>query len=183
MQEYLSTKGEMARKIQSVGIEFTDKQKAVFYLTGLPFSKYEGFVRSIEREGDSSVLCTTDMKAKLLLEEKIMKREDEVKDEVGEGKALVIHDNALEYKHEAKHTFNKLNYKQRNVRHSDSVNQLKNIVCFACNEGSHISINCRRFMKGEQGSPTNRLEHSSIPIRRTQGSNLGQECLTRVGAT
>lgn len=161
MQEYLSAKGEMARKIQSGGIEFTDKQKAAFYLTGLPFPKYEGFVRSIEREGDSSVLSTVGIKAKLLLEEKRMKREDEVKDKMGECRALAVHENTSPHKHEARHTSYEPTYKQRNVRYSDKGNQSKNIVCFACNETGHISKYCPRFMKRELWSPTNQIEHSS----------------------
>ncbi|KAJ8886554.1 hypothetical protein PR048_012765 [Dryococelus australis] len=155
----------------SGGIEFTDKQKAAFYLRGLLFPKYDGFARNIKREGDSNVISTTAIKTNLLLEEKIMKRKGEVKDKVGESKALVIHENASKYKHEAKHTFNKPNYKQRNVRLSDSVNQPKNIVCFACNETGHISRYSPRYMKGEQGSPTNRLGHSSEPRKGSATSN------------
>lgn len=165
MHEYLSAKGELARKIQSGGIEFTDKQKAAFLLTGLPFPKYEGFVRSIEREGDTSVLSTTTIKAKLLLEEKRMKREDEMKDRTEVGKALIVHDNAQRFKFDQNYSLNKPTYKQGAIRRPDKGNIHKKVVCFACNETGHISRNCPRFSK-EQNDCVHTVdyaEHNSEP--------------------
>ncbi|KAK9696480.1 hypothetical protein QE152_g31897 [Popillia japonica] len=76
MQEYLRKIQDINRKINKVGIGFADNLIACFFLMDLPIDKYEGLVRNLEREDEK--LNTKTVKAKLLLEEKRLKRDEEL---------------------------------------------------------------------------------------------------------
>lgn len=60
MLEYISKIQNVHRKIAKCGIIFSDECLAMFYLMGLPLEKYEGLLRSLEKEENKiSESCIT----------------------------------------------------------------------------------------------------------------------------
>lgn len=72
--DYLAKIQDINRKVAKAAIEFPDNLLACFYLMGLPLNKYEGLVRNLEQEEVKLDIDT--VKAKLLLKEKRIKRDD-----------------------------------------------------------------------------------------------------------
>jgi hypothetical protein len=68
MRDYIEHVLKILDKLRHADVEFEDKVVAGFLLKGLGRNKYEGLVRSLERDEQS--LNTSAVRAKLLLEEK-----------------------------------------------------------------------------------------------------------------
>ena len=75
MQDYLARITALIRKCAKARVNFDDRVKALIYLIGLP-KEYEGLTRSLERDEDS--LSPTDVRAKLIEEEKRLRRSEQL---------------------------------------------------------------------------------------------------------
>ncbi|KAK9745475.1 hypothetical protein QE152_g6889 [Popillia japonica] len=139
MQEYLGKIQDINRKINKVGIEFPDNLLACFFLMGLPMDKYEGLVRNLEREDEK--LNTKTVKAKLLLEEKRLKRDEELD---SGNKALIMKNTNWKAKR------NTEKYDRNKYGRAEASSKV--IFCFSCGGKGHIAKFCRKANKKDENN-------------------------------
>ncbi|KAJ8882582.1 hypothetical protein PR048_014393 [Dryococelus australis] len=160
MQENVSKIQNLNRKlIKKKGLHFTDKLLAMFFLMGLPLEKYDGLVRGMEKDGDN--LTPAVVKAKLLLEEKRIKRDEDQKVNMEGAKALAVKQQLLN-RYPNFDTKRKFDYKPRDQR---------NILCFACNEPRHIARFCTKVARQDNATKTE--DQKQGPGYGEQGRQLG----------
>ncbi|KAK9739558.1 hypothetical protein QE152_g8872 [Popillia japonica] len=106
---------------------------------GLPMDKYEGLVRNLEREDEK--LNTKTVKAKLLLEEKRLKRDEELD---SGNKALVMKNTNWKVKR------NTEKYDRNKYGRAEASSKV--IFCFSCGGKGHIAKFCRKANKKDENN-------------------------------
>lgn len=132
MHDYLSKIQDINRKVAKAGIEFPDNLLACFYLMGLPLNKYEGLVRNLEQE--EVKLSTSTVKAKLLLEEKRIKREEPESEE----KVLITRKKNYHGRKNYNTNATQVEGQQQDQKH------VRVVYCFCCGGKGHIARNCKK---------------------------------------
>jgi len=88
MMSYLSTISGYNRKLLKFGVNLDDQYLAGLYLAGLPGSMYRELTRTIQM--DEGALKSTTVKAKLLLEEKRIRKDESKEAAEEEARAMVV---------------------------------------------------------------------------------------------
>lgn len=164
MQEYVAKMQNLSRKLADGGFRLTDNQLAMLMVAGLPLSKHESFVRTVEYTPN---LSTKSIKSKLYLEEARINRERDTSED--DAAALA----AFQRKQTSKTASN--NYHGRSQPSRKSAQQQApwrtdgdrsrakendhgspHVKCYACGKWGHIARFCKEAIKyAEQKNSAN----------------------------
>lgn len=142
VHDYFSSIGECVKKLKKCGFALSDGQVAAFCIRGLPTERFEGLIRSLERELDNGELTTVKVKAKLLQEEKRCKAD-----------IAVSQHHALKASKREEKECNKVYSsrknadRQQNKQTGNEYKQKKKYIrfCYACGSPTHISTACPKI--------------------------------------